>query len=85
MTEQTQLLDKFLPEVISMDMKGSSTLKWGGGGGGGGENESTDFLPPFSQELLSKCKTFKVSYEIHTVQKNKGRIKKCTLEEDYSF
>lgn len=51
----------------------------------GVKGKTIDFLPPFSQELLSKFKTFKASYEIHIVHKDKGKIQLCTVEKDYSF
>lgn len=46
-----------------------------------GEGKETDFLPPFPQELLSKFKPFRTTYEIHTIHVNKGKMQECTAEE----
>lgn len=68
MAEQTQSLDKLLAGSISLYLKRklSSSLK------DGGWEEKTDFLPPFPQELLSKFKPFRTTYEIHTVHVDKS-------------
>lgn len=43
------------------------------------EGESTDFLPPFPQELF-KFKPFRTTYEIHTIHVDKGEVQKRTAE-----